>query len=78
MRQVAKTIDKVEADLEDKPVTKRDEPKKLSIHRNPNGLYSVQYSAGGEVPDELKTLFTSSNRAQIAIDNYLVTKQEAA
>jgi hypothetical protein len=81
-REVVKTLDQVEAEFlsEKQPQTsdnKRDAPKTLVVERIPGGgLLRVVYTAGGEVPDELKGQFTQKRIAEAAISNYL-TKQEA-
>lgn len=69
-RQEAKTLDQVEAELnqKDEKKDKRSEVKELSVERVPNGLYRIVFSAGGEVPNKLKGLWTSSVRAQEAIE----------
>ena len=67
-RQEAKTISQIEAELDKKePQDKRAQPKKLDVERVPNGLYRIVFNAGGETPDKLKGLWTSSNRAREAI-----------
>ncbi|CAB4170028.1 hypothetical protein UFOVP1528_47 [uncultured Caudovirales phage] len=68
---------KTEAQMDealDTPVNKRTEEKKLEIGRDAFGLYLVRFNAGGEIPDSLKTLFTSANKAEEAINQYNAKK----
>lgn len=86
MRKPAKTIDQVEAEETfifrevdaNKPAAedKRKAPKEFEIVRV-GGLYRIKYTAGGEVPDELKGAFTNIYRAQDAIDNVLALRKQA-
>lgn len=69
-RQESKTLSDVEAELDVKPEDKRTAKKEFEIERLPEGLYSIRFSAGGEVPDVLKGRFTSSIRAEAMIANY--------
>lgn len=68
----AKTLEQVDAALDqaDQPEDKRTAKKEFVVHRSDNGLYYISYTAGGEVPDELKGLWTNINKATNAIDNY--------
>ncbi len=74
-RQISKTFEQIEAEqaLAEQTATsgKRDDPKKLVVVRQPIGLYAIAFTAGGEVPDALKGTFTSTVRAQTAIDLHL-------
>ena len=74
MRKVAKTVDQLEAEQEQEK-DKRDEPKVLRPVREAIGLYSVEYSSGGEVPDALKGRWTSMAKVEAAIENYMASKQ---
>lgn len=71
-RPESKSLDQVEKELaaKDKPATtgKRDEPKELEVRRDPNGLYRICFTAGGETPDKLKGRWTSISRANEAIE----------
>lgn len=74
IRKPTRTIFEVETAGEQKPVVdKRTEMKEFVCTRQPNGLYSVKFTAGGEVPDSLKGLFTSGSRAEQAAQAYLLT-----
>ena len=76
-RQAAKTLDQVEQSLE--PQTdKRKETKEFVVKRSADGLYTISYTAGGEVPDELKGRWTGMQRAEAAIANYKIMKKQAA
>jgi len=56
---------------------KRTAPKELEVIRDEStALYSVRYTAGGELPKELHGSWTSGARAKAAVDNYLATKQQ--
>lgn len=57
---------------------KRVLPKEFVSVRSSNGLYSVRLTAGGEVPDVLKGVFTSSARAETAIAAHQERVQNAA
>lgn len=75
-RTPSKTLEEVEQELSqqaapDAAQGKRDAPKELIVIRRPVGLYAIAFTAGGEVPDALKGSFTSSVRAQQAIDWHL-------
>lgn len=67
----AKTLAQIEKELE-KPQAenKRTAPKELVVSRHDNGLYVIGYTAGGEVPNELKGFYTNINKAINAVDNY--------
>lgn len=41
-------------------------------------LYSIQFVPGGELPSELKGVFTSVHRAEQEIINYLANQKKAA
>ena len=71
-RQAAKSLDQVERELEEASQSneKRDEPKELTFSREASGLYRIRYTAGGEVPDVLKGLYTNVRRVHDAIENY--------
>ena len=62
---VQKKATKIEATKERK---EQDIVNKLLIEMNPNGLFSVRYSFAGQVPEELKGLFTRKDRI-LAIAN---------
>lgn len=68
----AKTLEQIDAEInpQETPEDKRTAKKEFVVQRNDNGLYSIAYTAGGEVPDELKGLWTNINKATNAIDNY--------
>lgn len=74
-RAPAKTLAQIEAGLDDAPVDKREAPKELVVERLPDGMYSVKWTAGGELPDVLKGRWTNLARASIAIDNFLNAKE---
>lgn len=78
-RQPAKTISQIET--AEAKEDKRKETKEFVVRHVPErGLYEVAYTAGGEVPDQLKGMWTNQSRAQAAIANYITTRarQEAA
>ena len=78
MREVAKSLFQVEKELAaPKEGEQRDAPKKLVVDKAPNGLYTVRFTAGGEAPDSLKGYWTSSIRAQAAIDSHLAAASAA-
>lgn len=72
----AKTIAQVEAKL-DEEVDKRAEPKTLESERLHNGLWRAKWTAGGNVPDILKSAYTSKVRCDQAIAIYLSKKADA-
>lgn len=66
---VQKKAEKVEAAKERKEERKEQGiVNKLLIEMNPSGLFSVRYSLAGQVPEELKGLFTRKDRI-LAIAN---------
>lgn len=70
------TVDKV---ITTKEVTKNNkapikEQKKLEIVNAPNGMLSIQWGGGGQLPVELTGYFTGSREAQQLIDNYMASK----
>ena len=66
---VQKKAEKIEAAKERKEEQKEQGIiNKLLIEMNPNGLFSVRYSFAGQVPEELKGLFTRKDRI-LAIAN---------
>ena len=73
VRTTAKTLKQVE----DAVVVeeKRAAPKEFVIERQPEGLYYIRFTAGGEVPDALKGLWTSILKAENAVANYQLAKQ---
>lgn len=73
-RKQAKTINQIESTPEVQD--KRKEPKEFEIEREPTGLYRIKYSAGGEVPNSLKGMFTTVGRAQTAINNELSLRKQ--
>jgi hypothetical protein len=77
VRQVAKSIDQIEAELADKKTDKRTEPKVPEVQRESDGLYYVMFNAGGELPEELKGRYTSIRLAEAAVANYLVRRAAA-
>lgn len=75
MRKPSKTIAQVEAQIEEPTKVKKSEgPRTLEVIRKPSGLYAIIFSAGGEVPDSLKTDFTSKNVAEAHIAKHLAEK----
>lgn len=84
-RTPSKTLDQVEQELStfsdgEPSQNKRDAPKEFYIGREDGGLYFIAYTAGGEVPDALKSMFTSVRVAQAALDDYVArqaVKEEA-
>ncbi len=73
-RPIAKTLAQLEAV---EKIEKRDAPKELVVQRRIDGLYIIRQTAGGEVPDELKGMWTSIVKAEHAIANHLITKAQA-
>jgi hypothetical protein len=73
----SKTLAQVEQSIfsEDKPDARK-EPKEFEIVREPIGLYRIRYTAGGEIPDSMKGLFTSIPRAQAVIDNIVAERKQ--
>ena len=79
-REISKSVEQVEAELNtfaveaksaEVKVDKRKEEKELRIERLPGGgLLRIAYSAGGEVPDELKGRFTQARYAEAALAAY--------
>lgn len=60
---VAKKAEKIQAAKERKEEREASGVvNKLVIDRTPSGLYSARYSFSGQVPDELKGLFTRKDR----------------
>lgn len=70
MREVGKTIYQVEHEEKVKDVLISQPTAHLLVTRNPDGLYSLSYSHGKEVPDSLKGRYTSAVRAEAAIVQY--------
>jgi hypothetical protein len=74
-RKPAKTISQIEG-FEIKE-DKRKEEKVFQVRHVPErGLYQVAFTAGGEVPDALKGMWTNAHKAQAAITNYLAAKEQ--
>lgn len=75
-RTPAKTV----ADFDQPEVAdKRKAPKEFEVrHESTSGLYEIAFNAGGEVPASLKGRWTNLSRAQAAIDNFLVSREQAA
>jgi hypothetical protein len=71
-REIVKSIEDVEKELAEKEnqVDKRTEEKEFVINREDEGLYSIGYTAGGEVPDVLKGKWTNIRIAEAAIKDY--------
>lgn len=76
IRKPAKTEAQIDAELVEKPQAKRDAPKDFVLEMGHDGLYRIKYSAGGEVPDELKGAYTGISRAQAAIDNHKAMQRQ--
>jgi hypothetical protein len=73
VKRTGKTIAEVEAAVEgqDKPADKREAPKEFKVEKDKQyGLFVIKYTAGGEVPDELKGKFTNLHRAEAALAAY--------
>lgn len=75
----AKSIEQVEGELvtfadEAPKVDKREQPKEFKVVRSPSGLYHITYTAGGEIPDPLKGMYTAGRIAEEAIKNYKNTQ----
>lgn len=78
MRQAAKTIDQIEETLNAKPAPEPMPTKREFVTvMEPNGLYHVELTGGGRMPDALKGKYTNVRRAQITIDNYITTRDQA-
>jgi hypothetical protein len=79
-REQVKTIDQIEEELEKKKVEpkvdKRTLPKELVAVQEPTGLYVVEQTGGGAVPEELRGRFTNIRFAQAAIENHKATAQK--
>lgn len=74
IRKPTRTIFEVEAAGEQKPVVdKRTELKEFVCVMQSNGLYSVKFTAGGEVPAVLRGHYTTGARAEQAAQAYLLT-----
>lgn len=73
----AKTLAQVEAQLSQQSTDKRTEPKALESERLENGLWRPKWTAGGAVPDILKSAYTSKVRCDAAIAVYLSKKADA-
>lgn len=41
------------------------------------GMYTIEFTTGGQVPDELKGSFTSIGKAELAIKVYMERKPKA-
>lgn len=82
-RKASKSIDQIEKDDSfifrernaDQP-DRRKESKEFVIVRDHTGLCFIKYTAGGEVPAVLKGRWTSMQRAQEAIQNYVTTREQ--
>lgn len=68
-RQPGKTLAEIEAELNpvETKVDKRTEKKRLIFEREPNGLYRIVFTNGGEVPDQFKGMFTNRARVEALI-----------
>lgn len=53
----------------------RELPKEFVATRQPNGLYMLSFTAGGEVPALLKGHFTSGVKAEQMAKSYLLSKR---
>jgi hypothetical protein len=50
---------------------KRKEPKEYVFRKLPTGLWKVALSAGGQIPCELQGCWTTSVKAQQAVNSYI-------
>ena len=51
--------------------------KEIKIINAPGtGHYKIQFTQGGELPNELSGLYTSSAVAQVAVRNYLLNNKD--
>jgi len=58
------------------PATKG-KSKELMIKKTGNGIhYYIDFEEGGQVPEELKGLYTKPYLAQQAIDSYVATRRK--
>lgn len=57
---------------------KRVEKKEFVIKRESNGMFTLNYTAGGEVPEQLKGFWTSGAKAERAAADYLSAKRAAS
>lgn len=70
-REVSKTLEQVEAELNSTPVEEAKKDKRtLLIERDAYGMYSVRQSTGGKIPDLLKGKFTSISQLNTLIHLY--------
>lgn len=75
-RDPAKTLAQIESELEaPKKEDKREEEKRLVVERQPDGMYLIKWTAGGEVHDSLKGKWTNLTRATTAIQTFLSAKE---
>lgn len=74
IRKPTKTIFDVEAAEQNPTDDKRAKPKVFVTERQENGLYTIKFTAGGEVPALLKGNYTSSARAEQAVQSFLLSK----
>jgi hypothetical protein len=75
-REPAKTLKQIEDELNAGTATdKRTEEKQLVVERQPDGMYIVKWTAGGELPDILKGKWTNLARATTAITNFQNAKE---
>lgn len=75
-KEPSKTLKQIEDELDNKPVDKRKEEKKLVVRRGGDGLYVVEFNAGGEVPDVLKGRWTNLQRANAAVAEFELMKAQ--
>jgi hypothetical protein len=77
MRKPSKTLAQIEEQIEEygSKVDARKQEKELEVIRVPSGLYAIRFTAGGELPDSLKSHFTSKNVAELHIKKYFADKE---
>lgn len=61
-------------EVEPKVIAKTQKGKEIQIRQDKWCLYRVEFVGGGELPESLKSSFTSKNDAQRAVDVYLASK----
>lgn len=67
----------VEDEADQPKVDKRKEPKEFEI-KHVGGLYTIKLTAGGELPDILKGMWTTSTKAADAIASYIEQRNAKA
>ena len=78
IRKPAKSVFDVEAEEKQPKEDKRIQAKEFVAERQPNGLYAIKLTAGGEAPDVLKGFYTTGGRAEQAARSYLLSKHAPA